>query len=107
MYKLCFFIPETHVEPVKEALFRKGAGRIGQYDHCSWQVLGEGQFRPLSGSKPYIGKQDKIEKLAEYKVEMVCEEKVIGVVVKELINTHPYQEPDYEVYKIIDAKSLI
>ena len=107
MYKLCFFIPETHVEQVKEALFDKGAGRIGQYDHCSWQVLGEGQFRPLEGSQPFLGTQHKIERVAEYKVEMVCESSVIADVVKELIKTHPYQEPAYEVYEIIETKSLI
>ena len=107
MYKLCFFIPETHVELVKQTLFRKGAGRIGLYDNCSWQVLGEGQFRPLSGSVPYLGIQHAIEKIAEFKVEMVCEEDAIGDVVKELIKIHPYEEPAYEVYKIIDAENLI
>ena len=106
MYKLCFFIPESHVEQVKEALFDKGAGRIGLYDHCSWQVLGEGQFRPLEGSKPFLGTQHKVERVAEYKVEMVCESSVIADVVKELIKTHPYQEPAYEVYEVIDTESL-
>ena len=106
MYKLCFFIPETHVEQVKQALFDKGAGRIGQYDHCSWQVLGEGQFRPLEGSKPFLGILHKIERVAEFKVEMVCESSVIVDVVKELIKTHPYQEPAYEVYEVIDTNSL-
>ena len=106
MYKLSFFIPETHVEQVKQALFDKGAGRIGQYDHCSWQVLGEGQFRPLEGSKPFLGTQHEIERVSEYKVEMVCENSVIAEVVKELIKTHPYQEPAYEVYELIETKSL-
>lgn len=101
MYKLCFFVPETHLEQVKQALFAKGAGRIGLYDCCSWQVLGVGQFRPLTGSQPFLGTVDKIETVAEYKVEMVCENNLIKAVVKELIRTHPYQEPAYEVYKII------
>ncbi len=106
MYKLCFFVPETHVERVKIALFDKGAGRIGQYDQCSWQVLGEGQFRPLEGSVPFLGTHHKIERVSEYKVEMVCRRSVIAVVVKELIKTHPYQEPAYEVYEVIDTESL-
>jgi hypothetical protein len=100
MFKLCFFIPETHVEQVKEALFKKGAGRIGQYDHCSWQVLGEGQFRPLNGSQPFLGKENQLEKVVEYKVEMVCADDLIEDVVKELIKTHPYEEPAYEVYQL-------
>lgn len=98
MYKLNFYVPETHIDLVKEALFDKGAGRIGQYDCCSWQVLGEGQYMPLKGSKPFLGKQNKIEKVIEYKVEMVCEDKRIADIVKELIKTHPYEEPAYEVY---------
>jgi hypothetical protein len=106
MYKLCFFIPKTHVEQVKQALFIKGAGRIGLYDHCSWQVMGEGQFRPLDGSEPFLGVTNKIETVAKYKVEMVCEESLIKDVVKELIKTHPYQEPAYEIYQIITAETL-
>lgn len=100
MYKLSFYVPATDVDQVKGALFKLGAGRIGQYDCCSWQVLGEGQFRPLEGSNPFIGIQDKIEKVSEYKVEMVCEDKIISKVVKELIEVHPYEEPAYDIYQI-------
>jgi len=103
MYKLCFFVPESHVELVKDALFKQGAGRIGEYACCSWQVLGEGQFKPLSGSQPFFGNVDELTKLTEYKVEMVCAEKLIKSVVSALLLAHPYQEPAYEVYKILTA----
>ncbi len=53
MYKICFYVPESHLEKVKEALFATGAGRIGDYDHCCWQTRGTGQFRPLA-SRPAI-----------------------------------------------------
>jgi len=105
MFKLCFFIPESHVEVVKKALFKKGAGRIGQYDYCSWQVLGEGQFRPLKGSNPYLGKENTVEKVPEYKVEMVCEDDLIEEVVKELKRTHPYEEPAFEIYQLYNTMS--
>ena len=62
MFKLVFFVPASHVESVKNAVFAAGAGRIGDYEHCAWQVLGEGQFRPLQGSNPFIGSQDVLEK---------------------------------------------
>lgn len=101
MYKLCFFVPESDLEKVKNALFHKGAGRIGQYSHCSWQVLGEGQFMPLNGSNPFIGTQDKVERIAEYKVEMVCEQSLIDDVINELIKKHPYEEPAYEIYQML------
>ena len=55
MYKLVFYVPVDHLEPVKQAVFATGAGKIGEYDSCCWQVLGVGQFRPLAGSTPYLG----------------------------------------------------
>jgi len=89
MYKLCFYVPEEYLEPVKNALFEKCAGRVGQYDHCCWQVLGEGQFRPLEGAKPYVGSEGEIQKLPEYKVEMVVDDGLIADVVEELKRVHP------------------
>lgn len=102
MYKLCFFVPEDSLEAVKEALFAAGAGRIGDYDSCCWQVLGQGQFRPLAGSNPHIGNVNEVERLAEWKVELVCEDSLIGSAVEELKRSHPYEEVAYEVYKLAD-----
>ncbi len=99
-------MPETHLEPVKEALFAQGAGKIGQYDCCSWQVLGAGQFRPLQGSQPYLGENYKLTKVAEYKVEMVCEDLLIKQIVKTLLQIHPYQQPAYEIYQMIMVDEL-
>ncbi|MGI9286142.1 MAG: NGG1p interacting factor NIF3, partial [Pseudomonadales bacterium] len=55
MFKLCFYVPGENLEAVKSAVFAAGAGRVGDYENCCWQVLGEGQFRPLEGSQPHIG----------------------------------------------------
>ena len=106
MFKLCFFVPESHVELVKDALFEQGAGKIGDYDCCAWQVLGEGQFRPLQGSQPYIGETEKITRLSEYKVEMVCADQLIKQVVKTLLQVHPYEEPAYDVYPVFAVDEL-
>ncbi|MBL4607609.1 MAG: YqfO family protein [Pseudomonadales bacterium] len=100
MYKLVFYVPEDHVENVKQALFKSGAGRIGNYDQCCWQTLGQGQFRPLAGAEPFLGEREKLEYVAEYKVELVCEDALIFPAVKALKKTHPYEEPAYEVYKL-------
>lgn len=100
MHKLCFYVPATHVEIVKAAIFAAGAGRVGDYDCCAWQALGEGQFRPLPGSKPFIGEQGAIEKVAEYKVETVCEDALIGAAVAALKRAHPYEEPAYQVWRL-------
>lgn len=102
MYKLCFFVPETDAESVKAAVFEAGAGRIGDYDQCCWQVLGQGQFRPLQGSQPHIGRQGFAESVAEYKIEMVCEDGLIESAVAALKRAHPYEEPAYEVWRLED-----
>lgn len=100
MYKLCYFVPESHLESTKQALFAAGAGRIGDYDCCAWQCLGQGQFRPLPGSNPYLGKSGEVETVSEYKVEMVCEDSLVAEAVQALKQAHPYEEPAYEVFRI-------
>lgn len=99
-YQLSFFVPESHAEMVKTALFEKGAGQQGPYDCCAWQVLGQGQFRPLEDSDPYSGEVGQIEKASEYKVEMVCAPDIIETVIDELKRAHPYEEPAYSVVKL-------
>lgn len=100
MYKLCFYVPESHLETVKAALFSVGAGRYNAYDQCCWQILGKGQFRPLDGSNPYLGKPLQLQQFAEYKVELICADDVIKSAVQCLLALHPYEEPAYEIYKI-------
>tara|TARA_B110001454_G_C12723340_1_gene436863 strand:+ start:80825 stop:81148 length:324 start_codon:yes stop_codon:yes gene_type:complete len=100
LLRLSFYVPQTHLEVVKSALFSAGAGRYKNYDRCCWATLGEGQFRPLASSNPYIGHENIIEKVPEYKVEMVCEESCLKSALKALKDTHPYEEPAFEFYKI-------
>ena len=100
MYKMCYFVPETHVEKTKQALFDAGAGRIGDYDSCAWQCLGRGQFRPLGGSDPFLGHAGEIEAVDEYKVELVCADELIKDALAALKQAHPYEEPAYEIYRM-------
>lgn len=107
MYKICVYVPESHLQGVKEALFTAGAGRIGNYDSCCWQVAGEGQFRPLQGSAPYIGSVEngqsgKVEKVPEYKIELVCEDALIKAAIAAMRQAHPYETPAYDVWKLED-----
>ena len=102
MYKLSFFVPEESLDVVKQAVFAVGAGRIGDYDCCSWQAKGIGQFRPLAGSQPYIGTQGQIEQVDEWKVEMVCSDECINAAVLALKAAHPYEEVAYDVWKLAD-----
>ena len=98
MYKLCVYIPSSHVEQVKRAIFDAGGGKIGNYDNCCWQTQGQGQFRPLPNSKPYIGHTGEIETVDEVKIELVVDEAVIKQVVSGLKRAHPYEEPAYDVW---------
>ena len=100
MYKICVYTPENAVEKVKNALFDAGAGRIGNYDHCCWQTTGTGQFRPLANSRPTIGSLNVVEKVSEIKIELVCQDELIKDAIKALRNSHPYEEPAYDVWKL-------
>jgi len=100
MYKLTVYIPESHLEQVKEALFRVGAGRYDGYDCCCWQVLGQGQFRPLEGSDPFVGEAGKVESLPEYRVEMLCADDLRADVVAALKASHPYEVPAFDLTRV-------
>lgn len=102
MYKIVFFVPETHKETVKQALFDTGAGRIGNYDSCAWETLGTGQFRAMQGAHPFLGKIDQIEKVDEYRVELVCEDALIKDAISSMKAAHPYEEPAYDVIKLAE-----
>lgn len=100
MKKLTVYIPEAHLEVVKQALFAAGAGRYAAYDHCCWQVIGRGQFRPLKGSHPAIGDMNQDTSVAEYRVEMICEDARVGAVTAALRAAHPYEEPAFDYVDI-------
>ncbi len=100
MLKLTVYIPESHLEPVKEALFAAGAGRYRGYDRCCWQVLGQGQFRPLEGSRPFIGEAGAVARVAEVRVELLCEEALAAKVVAALRAAHPYEEPAFDLVRV-------
>lgn len=102
MLKLAFFVPASHVEAVKGAVLAAGGGRIGAYDSCVWQTLGQGQFRPLSGSQPFLGQTGVVEVVEEWKVELVVADELIEPVVAALKRSHPYETPAYEVYRLLD-----
>ena len=103
MYILSFLVPEQALESVKNAIFSIGAGNVGSYSHCAWQTLGEGQFMPLAGSNAFIGEINKLEKVAEYKVEIVCTEEQIRDAVIALKQAHPYETPAYQVIRMETA----
>ena len=101
MHLFVFYAPESHLDSVKNALFECGAGKYKNYDRCCWQTEGEGQFRPLEGSSPFSGKPGEIERVKEFRVEMLCEDKDVDGLISKLKQYHPYEEPAYHALKII------
>ena len=97
LFQLWYYVPAEALEQTKEAVFAAGAGRIGAYEHCCWQTLGEGQFRPLPGSDPYLGSSGCLEHVPEYRVELVCTEDHLKASVHALRRAHPYEEPAFGV----------
>ena len=102
MYKLTTYIPTDYLEAVKQALFDAGAGQIGNYQYCCWQVLGTGQFMPLAGNHAFIGTTNQLQTIEEWRVEMVVVDARIKAVVQALKQAHPYETPAYDVLKLED-----
>lgn len=103
MYLIVFYVPESHLQSVKTALFSVGAGKIDNYDCCTWHCLGQGQFRPLAQSNAFMGRVDQVEKVDEYRVELVCERAIIKSALQALIAAHPYETP---AYSVLEMKTL-
>jgi hypothetical protein len=102
MYLISFYVPALQAGQVKAAMFRTGAGKIGNYEQCSFEFLGTGQFMPLKGATPFLGNTDELEKVNEVKVEMVCDKALIKEVIKALRDAHPYETPAYHVLECLD-----
>jgi dinuclear metal center YbgI/SA1388 family protein len=104
--KIVTFIPTGPViTAVHEAMSAAGAGRIGDYSHCSFATAGTGQFKPLEGANPAIGTVGKLERVAETKLEMVLPRGRREAVVAALRATHPYEEPAFDVFELADLAS--
>lgn len=98
--KIVVYIPETHADIVREAMGKAGAGKIGNYSHCSFSVKGIGRFKPEKGANPHIGKIGKFEEVPEERIEVTCPREKLQDVVKAMKNVHPYDEVAYDIYSL-------
>ena len=101
MLQITFYVPVEHAEKVKESLFEAGAGKLGNYEKCSFETKGIGQFLPLAGSTPFLGKKGVVERVTELKVEMICENHSIDAAILALKSSHPYETPAFFVTEIV------
>ncbi|PRZ17106.1 dinuclear metal center YbgI/SA1388 family protein [Laceyella sediminis] len=98
--KLVVFVPESHHEAVLDAICEAGAGWIGNYSHCSFQVEGTGTFMPREGTNPYIGQRGTLERINESRIETVVPESKLAQVLAAMLDAHPYEEVAYDVYPL-------
>jgi len=100
MYQIYFYVPVKSKEIVKTAMFKAGAGQLGNYEQCCFESPGVGQFQPKTGSNPFTGKIGVLEKVQEYKVEMIVDSKCLNSVISALKLAHPYEEVAFGYFRI-------
>ncbi len=97
-------VPETHADAIREALGRAGAGKVGNYSHCSYSVKGIGRFMPNEGANPYLGKSGIVEEVIEERIETVCSYEILEYVVEEVRKAHPYEQPGIDIYPVYEIQ---
>ena len=99
--KLIVFVPREALDRVRDALFAAGAGRIGDYDHCSWYTEGTGTFLGGHGTSPSVGRAGREERVAELRLETVFPAELQDEVIAALRRAHPYEEPAFDIYELL------
>ena len=101
--KLVWFVPREALETTRDAVFAAGGGRIGDYERCSWYTAGTGTFLGGEETDPAVGERGREEHVPELRVETVVPDELLDEVVGALRDAHPYEEPAYDVYLLVDA----
>ena len=98
--KLVTFVPVAQAEQVRLALFEAGAGHIGNYDSCSFNLSGEGTFRGNDQTNPFVGEKNQLHTEKEIRIETIFPKHIQSKVIKALLNSHPYEEVAYDIYSL-------
>jgi dinuclear metal center YbgI/SA1388 family protein len=99
-HKLVVFVPRADAEKVRDALASVGAGHIGGYSRCSYELEGRGTFQGGEGTNPAVGEAGRLERVEEVRLEMVCPGRALGLAREMLDRFHPYEEPAWDVYPL-------
>jgi dinuclear metal center YbgI/SA1388 family protein len=102
LVKLVCFIPSGHLEEVSRAVFSAGAGSIGNYNNCSFQVAGSGTFRAGEGANPFKGKIGAVHSERETRFETIMPRHLMNQVVEAMLDKHPYEEVAYDLFPLIN-----
>ncbi|MDR2562879.1 MAG: Nif3-like dinuclear metal center hexameric protein [Prevotellaceae bacterium] len=107
LFKLTVYTPANHAQAVRKAMFEAGAGTIGNYDECSWNVQGIGTFRAGENTNPFVGTKASMHEEAEIRTDTVVKKHELSSVLQAMVAAHPYEEPVYDVYPIENALSSV
>lgn len=99
-YKIVVYVPESHGDALREAMGDAGAGKIGNYSHCTFTLKGTGRFKPEAGANPTVGEVGKLQEITEDRIETVCSEEKLKDILAAIKKVHPYEEPATDVYPI-------
>lgn len=99
-YKVVVFTPESHVTILREAMSQAGAGIIGDYRQCSFELSGTGTFIPGSKARPFIGNQGVLERTPEIRLEMIVEKRCVSRIIRAINENHPYEEPAIDIFPL-------
>lgn len=99
-YKIVVYVPEANADKLREAMGMAGAGKIGNYTHCTFTLKGTGRFKPEEGANPTVGEVGTLEEVSEDRIETVCSGENLQGVLKAIRENHPYEEPATDVYPI-------
>lgn len=102
LVKLVVFVPREYVKQVNEAVWAAGAGRLGDYDRCSYRLDGIGSFRALEGASPFVGSVGTDHEEAEQRLEYVVPRHRVAAVTAAMLKAHPYEEPAYDLLALLN-----
>ncbi|MDR1593869.1 MAG: Nif3-like dinuclear metal center hexameric protein [Prevotellaceae bacterium] len=100
LFKIVSFVPEAYSEKVRRALFEAGAGHIGNYDSCSYNIKGIGTFRGGDNTNPFVGEKGLLHNEPEIRIETVAKKENLHKIISALKQSHPYEEPAYDIYQL-------
>lgn len=102
LFKFVVFVPKSHAGVIRNILGEEGAGFIGNYSHCTYNIEGKGTFMPHEGTSPFIGEANKLEEVEEVRIETIVRQKDLNRVLKSVITAHPYEEVAYDIYPLFN-----
>lgn len=103
MYKIVVYAPVTHANLIRKVLAENGAGKMGEYEECSFSCKGIGRFKPSKNAKPFVGEAGIIEEVEEERIETICDKAKIKEVIAAVRFAHPYEETAIDIFEMVDV----